>query len=150
MHGLWNGLLTWDAAAELNGQLTLVDLIVFPMEFIALFIVYQLCLRSEKNLLRRELAEEAAEGLLPVSHVGVLSSALQRAGSGWLKRGVNRSLYVQAATRLFEHSQPRPLRSVHHAEGWTPQRIAQQAIPAMRAQFTPLERSQDVFSWDPI
>lgn len=100
MHGLWNGLLTWDAAAELNGQLTLVNLLVFPMEFIALFIVYQLCLRSEKQTLRRELAEEAAEGLLPAAHVAVLSSAMQRAGGGWLPRGVNRGLYVQAATRL--------------------------------------------------
>ena len=46
--------------------------------------------------------------------------------------------------------QSRPLRSVHRAEGWTPETIAAHAIPALRAHFYPLERSQDVFSWDPL
>ena len=35
-------------------------------------------------------------------------------------------------------------------EGWTPESIAAQAMPRMRAQFYPLDRSQDVFSWDPL
>jgi hypothetical protein len=47
-------------------------------------------------------------------------------------------------------SQPRPLRSVHHGDGWTPELIAQIAIPAMKKHFYPLERSPDVLSWDPI
>ena len=46
--------------------------------------------------------------------------------------------------------QSRPLRSVHRAEGWTPEAIGEQAIPALRAHFYGLDRSQDVFSWDPI
>jgi hypothetical protein len=47
-------------------------------------------------------------------------------------------------------SQSRPLRSVHRGEGWTPDTIAAHAIPALRPGFYPLERSQDVFSWDPL
>ena len=47
-------------------------------------------------------------------------------------------------------SQNRPLRSVHRAEGWTPQSVAQHALPALQASFYPLDRSADVFSWDPI
>jgi hypothetical protein len=47
-------------------------------------------------------------------------------------------------------SQSRPLRSVHRAEGWTAESIAAHALPALRAHFYPLERSQDVFSWDPL
>jgi hypothetical protein len=39
---------------------------------------------------------------------------------------------------------------VHRAEGWTPGAIAEQAIPALRSHFYALDRSQDVFSWDPI
>jgi hypothetical protein len=46
-------------------------------------------------------------------------------------------------------SQSRPLRSVHRAQGWTPETIASHAIPSLRAHFYPLDRSQDVFSWDP-
>jgi hypothetical protein len=47
-------------------------------------------------------------------------------------------------------SQMRPLRGVHRSEGWTPSLIAEHAIPALKPQFYPLERNQDVFSWDPI
>jgi NAD(P)-dependent dehydrogenase (short-subunit alcohol dehydrogenase family) len=63
---------------------------------------------------------------------------------------VTAQIFGVRANEIFLFSQPRPLRSVHNAEGWTPEKIANQAIPAMRAQFTPLERSQDVFSWDPL
>ncbi len=51
---------------------------------------------------------------------------------------------------IFLMGQSRPLRSVHRAEGWTPETVLDHAIPAMSANFYPLDRSADVFSWDPI
>ena len=51
---------------------------------------------------------------------------------------------------IFLMSQPRPLRSVHRSEGWTPQTVVQHALPALRASFYPLDRSSDVFSWEPV
>jgi NAD(P)-dependent dehydrogenase (short-subunit alcohol dehydrogenase family) len=63
---------------------------------------------------------------------------------------VTGQIFAVRANEIFLMSQSRPLRSVHRAEGWTPETIAEQAIPAMRAQFYALDRSQDVFSWDPI
>ena len=51
---------------------------------------------------------------------------------------------------IFLMGQSRPLRSVHRAEGWTPETVLDHAIPAMSADFYPLDRSADVFSWDPI
>jgi len=47
-------------------------------------------------------------------------------------------------------SQTRPLRSVHSGDGWTPETIRDHASPALSSQFYPLDRSQDVFSWDPV
>jgi len=41
------------------------------------------------------------------------------------------------------------VRTAHRAEGWTPETIASQAMPALRPDFYPLDRSQEVFSWDP-
>ena len=67
-----------------------------------------------------------------------------------LSEGVTGQIFGVRANEIFLFSQHRPLRSVHRAEGWTPEAIAEQAIPAMRAHFYPLDRSQDVFSWDPI
>lgn len=47
-------------------------------------------------------------------------------------------------------SQPRPLRSVQRGEGWTPESVLDHALPAMQSQFYPLERSEHVFTWDPV
>ena len=44
----------------------------------------------------------------------------------------------------------RPIRTLHRSDGWTPQKLAEQLKSAFAASFTPLERSQDVFAWDPI
>jgi NAD(P)-dependent dehydrogenase (short-subunit alcohol dehydrogenase family) len=63
---------------------------------------------------------------------------------------VTGQIFAVRANELFLMSQNRPLRSVHRAEGWTPGTIAEQAIPSLRSHFYALDRSQDVFSWDPI
>jgi NAD(P)-dependent dehydrogenase (short-subunit alcohol dehydrogenase family) len=65
-------------------------------------------------------------------------------------QAVTGQIFAVRANEIFLMSQNRPLRSVHRAEGWTPQAIAEQAIPAMQPHFYALDRSQDVFSWDPI
>jgi hypothetical protein len=51
---------------------------------------------------------------------------------------------------IYLFSSPRPIRSLHHAEGWTPERIAEIALPAFRTSFMPLDTSEDAFGWDPI
>src|SRR4051812_15553524 len=63
---------------------------------------------------------------------------------------VSGQIFGVRANEIFLFSQNRPLRSVHRHGGWTPETVASQAMPALRAHFYPLERSQDVFSWDPI
>ena len=51
---------------------------------------------------------------------------------------------------IFLMSQPRPIRSVHRGEGWTPETVAQHALPALKGSFYALDRSSDVFTWDPV
>jgi NAD(P)-dependent dehydrogenase (short-subunit alcohol dehydrogenase family) len=65
-------------------------------------------------------------------------------------RDVSGQIFGVRANEIFLFSQNRPLRSVHRDGGWTPETLAAQAMPALRAHFYPLERSQDVFSWDPV
>ena len=65
-------------------------------------------------------------------------------------REVTGQIFAVRANEIFLMSQSRPLRSVHRAEGWTPEAIASHALPALRANFYALDRSQDVFSWDPL
>jgi NAD(P)-dependent dehydrogenase (short-subunit alcohol dehydrogenase family) len=65
-------------------------------------------------------------------------------------REVSGQIFAVRANEIFLMSQSRPLRSVHRAEGWSAESIAAHAMPALRAHFYPLERSQDVFCWDPL
>jgi NAD(P)-dependent dehydrogenase (short-subunit alcohol dehydrogenase family) len=65
-------------------------------------------------------------------------------------QAVTGQIFAVRANEIFVMSQPRPVRSVHRAEGWTAETIAEQAVPALRASFAPLDVSADVFSWDPI
>jgi NAD(P)-dependent dehydrogenase (short-subunit alcohol dehydrogenase family) len=63
---------------------------------------------------------------------------------------VTAQVFATRYNEIFLMSQSRPLRSVHRGEGWTPELIAEHGIPALKASMLPLDRSQDVFSWDPI
>jgi NAD(P)-dependent dehydrogenase (short-subunit alcohol dehydrogenase family) len=65
-------------------------------------------------------------------------------------RDVSGQIFGVRANEIFLFSQNRPLRSVHRDGGWTPETVASHAMPALRAGFYALERSQDVFSWDPL
>ena len=65
-------------------------------------------------------------------------------------KDVSGQIFAVRANEIFLISQNRPLRSVQRAAGWTAEDIAAHAIPALKANFYPLERSQDVFSWDPV
>ncbi len=64
-------------------------------------------------------------------------------------QSVTGQIFAVRANEIFLMGQSRPLRSVHRSEGWTPETIAAHAIPAMQAHFYKLDRSQDVFTWDP-
>ena len=63
---------------------------------------------------------------------------------------VTGQIFAVRNNEIFLVNHPRPIRSVHRGEGWTPTTIAEHAIPALKASFVPLEVSADVFSWDPV
>ena len=65
-------------------------------------------------------------------------------------RDVTGQVFGVRMNEIFLFSQSRPIRSVQRSEGWTPETIAEHAIPAMKAHFYALDRSQDVFTWDPV
>jgi len=65
-------------------------------------------------------------------------------------REVTGQIFAVRMNEIFLMSQSRPVRSVHRAEGWTCESLAQHAMPALKSSFYPLDRSADVFSWDPV
>jgi len=63
---------------------------------------------------------------------------------------VNGQIFAVRNNEIFLMGQSRPLRSVHRSDGWTPDEIHEHAMPALKSSFYSLERSGDVFSWDPM
>jgi NAD(P)-dependent dehydrogenase (short-subunit alcohol dehydrogenase family) len=65
-------------------------------------------------------------------------------------RDVNGQVFATRMNEIFLMGQSRPIRSIHRSEGWTPETVANHAIPALKASFYPIDRNQDVFCWDPV
>jgi NAD(P)-dependent dehydrogenase (short-subunit alcohol dehydrogenase family) len=65
-------------------------------------------------------------------------------------KDVTGQIFAVRSTEIFLMSQPRPVRGIHRGEGWTPQTVAEHAMPALRSNFVPLDVSADIFSWDPV
>ena len=62
---------------------------------------------------------------------------------------VSGQIFAVRANEIFLMGQSRPVRSVHRSEGWTAETVASHAMPSLRASFYKLDRSADVFTWDP-
>jgi NAD(P)-dependent dehydrogenase (short-subunit alcohol dehydrogenase family) len=67
-----------------------------------------------------------------------------------LSSQISGQVFAVRMNEIFLFSQPRPQRSIHRSDGWTVDSLAEQLEPAFSASFYPLERSADVFAWDPI
>jgi NAD(P)-dependent dehydrogenase (short-subunit alcohol dehydrogenase family) len=64
--------------------------------------------------------------------------------------GITGQIFGVRNNEVFLFSQPRPVRTLHRSDGWTAEMLDQQLKGAFGPSLTPLERSGDVFSWDPV
>ena len=67
-----------------------------------------------------------------------------------LSADVTGQIFAVRMNEIYLMSQSRPIRSVQRSDGWTPQTIAEHGMPAMKGSFYKLDRSADVFTWDPV
>ena len=51
---------------------------------------------------------------------------------------------------IFVFNKPRPVKTMHRSEGWTPESIISDLLPAMESAFTPLARSAEIWPYDPV
>jgi NAD(P)-dependent dehydrogenase (short-subunit alcohol dehydrogenase family) len=59
-------------------------------------------------------------------------------------------IFAVRGNEVFLFNQPRPVRGMAKLEGWSPESLIEHALPAMRASFTDLGASMNVFPWDPV
>jgi NAD(P)-dependent dehydrogenase (short-subunit alcohol dehydrogenase family) len=63
---------------------------------------------------------------------------------------VSGQIFGVRGKEIFIFSQPRPVRSIHHSDGWTPDRLAEMFKGSLGMHLVPLETSGQVFSYDPL
>lgn len=63
---------------------------------------------------------------------------------------VNGQIFAVRRNEIFLMGQSRPVRSVHRSEGWTPDAIAEHAMPALSSSFADMKVSGEIFGWDPV
>jgi NAD(P)-dependent dehydrogenase (short-subunit alcohol dehydrogenase family) len=64
--------------------------------------------------------------------------------------GVSGQILGVRGNEIYLYSQPRPIRIMARTNGWTPETLAEHWLPAVKSNFTPLERTRDVYPWDPV
>jgi NAD(P)-dependent dehydrogenase (short-subunit alcohol dehydrogenase family) len=63
---------------------------------------------------------------------------------------VSGQVFSVRKNEIYLMSQARPIRTIHRSDGWSPETIADQMLPAFKPSFFPLDRTADVINWDPI
>lgn len=66
-------------------------------------------------------------------------------------KNVSGQIFGVRNNEIYLFSQPRPIRTAHAGDGgWTVQSCVDRAIPMLAGSFFPLDKSRDVFTWDPV
>lgn len=64
--------------------------------------------------------------------------------------GVTGQTFGVRKNEIFVFSKPRPVKTMHRSEGWSPETILSDLLPAMQTAMTPLARSADIWPYDPV
>ncbi len=67
-----------------------------------------------------------------------------------LSEEVTNQILSVRKNEILLFSKNRPIRSMHRSDGWSAESIASDLLPAFKPHFYGLDRSADIFAWDPI
>lgn len=86
------------------------------------------------------LKEMSAEKIAPLA-VALLSDPA---------KDITGQIFCVRKNEIFLFSTPRPIRSMHRAEGWTPESVTTDLFSAFRPSMPKLQTALEVFTWEPI
>ena len=89
---------------------------------------------------------ERMKNMMRADQVAQLAVALASPAT----KDVSGQIFAARGNEIFLMSQPRPIRSIGKVEGWSPETIAEHAMPALKPSFFDLGATTSVFGWDPI
>jgi NAD(P)-dependent dehydrogenase (short-subunit alcohol dehydrogenase family) len=65
-------------------------------------------------------------------------------------RDVSGQIFAVRNNEIFLMSQSRPIRTAHTSDGWTPETVCDRVLSAFKPSMYALDRTADVFTWDPV
>jgi NAD(P)-dependent dehydrogenase (short-subunit alcohol dehydrogenase family) len=92
-----------------------------------------------------EVLEERAKRTRP-DQVAVLATFLASDAA----KDFSGQILGARGNEVYLYNQPRPIRTLHRGEGWTPATMAEMLPAALKSSLTPLERTRDVYAWEAI
>ena len=98
-------------------------------------------INSEADRIRVERMKTMTPDKIAPPVVALASDAAQH---------ITAQIFCVRANEIFVMGQSRPLRGMHRAEGWTPDTVLSHAFPALESTLYPLQRSPEIFNWDPV
>ena len=63
---------------------------------------------------------------------------------------VTGQIFAVRNNEIFLMSQSRPIRAAHTSDGWTPESVSERVLTAFKPSMYALDRTADVFTWDPV
>ncbi len=89
---------------------------------------------------------ERMKNKMRADQVAQLAVALASDGA----KDTSGQIFAVRGNEVVLFSQPRPVKSVARIEGWSPQSLIEQALPAMAGGYTDLGATNSVFPYEPI
>ncbi len=65
-------------------------------------------------------------------------------------REVTGQVFAVRNNEIFLMSQARPIRTAHTSDGWTPETVGERVFSAFQPSMYALDKTADVFTWDPV
>jgi len=104
-------------------------------------IIEQIKVDTEENRARVEAIKLMTPDKVAPLVIALLSDATAH---------VSGQVFGVRRNEIMLFSQPRPIRTIHTSDGWTPATCIERAIPALEQSFFPTEISSQVIGWDPV
>jgi NAD(P)-dependent dehydrogenase (short-subunit alcohol dehydrogenase family) len=88
---------------------------------------------------------EKIKQMTPEKIAPVATALLSDAG-----KDVTGQIFAVRNNEIFLMSQSRPIRTAHTSDGWTPESVCERVFSAFKPSMYALDRTADVFTWDPV
>ncbi len=92
--------------------------------------------------------KKRVEGLKKLVPEKIAPFVAALAGDG--AKHVSGQIFGVRNNEIYLFSQPRVIRTAHTSDGWTPEQIVEPVFPMFENDFYPLQRSGDIFTWEPV